>query len=220
MKVREIFDRLAERYDQWYEKPFGKSVYELELKAIRVLLLPFDRGLEVGVGTGRFASALGVQFGLDISFSELLMARDRGIKVVLGDAHRMPFLDDAFDMELVVVSICFFENPERALNEVARTLRPGGYVVLGLVLRESPWAQYYMEKGRKGHPFYSVARFYSFEEIEAMLSSAGFEIDGVASTLLEEPFEDRPVRNRKVVLHYRPEAGFTVIRARLAKSHR
>ena len=214
MRVREVFDKLAERYDRWYEKPFGRSIYELELEAIRSLLQPFDRGLEVGVGTGRFASALGVQFGLDISLSELVMARKRGVRVVLGDAHVMPFPDNAFDMELVVVSICFFDDPRMVLEEVARTLRSDGYVILGLVLRESPWARFYMDKGRKGHPFYSVARFYSFREIESMLSSAGFRIDGVASTLLEKPFEDRPVRNRDVVLEYCPEAGFTVIRAR------
>jgi len=214
VKAREVFDRLALRYDRWYEKPFGKSIYQLEVEAIRTVLPSFNTGLEVGVGTGRFASALGIKFGLDISLSELLIARQRGINVVLGDAHRMPFPDGAFDLELIVVSICFFERPEVVLKEVSRTLSPDGYVILGLVLEESPWAEFYKQKGREGHPFYSIARFYSFSRLNEMLSSAGFVIDTVVSTLLEEPFEDRPVRNREIVSGYRSDAGFTVIRAR------
>ncbi len=166
VKAKEVFDRFALRYDRWYEKPFGKSVYNLEIEAIRTVLPPFRRALEVGVGTGRFASALGIRFGLDISLSELLIARSRGIDVVLGDAHRMPFPGATFDMELIVVSICFFEHPDIVLKEVARTLSPGGYAILGLVLEESPWADFYAEKGRKGHPFYSIARFYSFSRLK------------------------------------------------------
>ncbi len=217
MKAKEVFDRLAFRYDRWYEKPFGKSVYRLEVESIRMLLPPFDRGLEVGVGTGRFASALGIQFGLDVSLAELLIARGRGVNVVLGDAHGMPFPQDVFDLELIVVSICFFEHPEIVLKEVSRTLSPGGYMILGLVLEESPWARFYMEKGRKGHPFYSIARFYSFSRMREMLSSAGFVVDAVVSTLLEAPFEDRPVRDRRIMRDYLPEAGFTVIRAFLSR---
>ena len=213
MKAREIFDKFALRYDRWYEKVFGKSVYSLELEAIRSVLPPFHMALEVGVGTGRFASSLGIRFGLDVSFSELIIARKRGIQVVLGDAHEMPFPDSTFDLELIVVSICFFEHPDVVLREVARTLSPGGHVILGLVLRESPWAEFYMEKGRRGHPFYSIARFYSLSRIKEMLSSAEFTMDAVVSTLLEPPFEDRPVRDRRIVKEYIPGAGFTVVRA-------
>ncbi len=213
MKVGKVFDRLAWRYDSWYEKPFGRSIYELEVEAIKRVLPSFGRGVEVGVGTGRFASALGIQFGLDISFSELSIARYRGIIVVLGDAHEMPFLHNAFDLELIVVSICFFEHPDVVLKEVSRTLVPGGHVILGLVLAESPWAVFYREKGRRGHPFYSIARFYSFSQVVNMLSSSGLSVNAVVSTLLELPFEGRSVRDRRILEGYIPEAGFTVIRA-------
>ncbi len=79
-----IFDRVALRYDQWYEEPFGSSAFALELACLRGLLPPFKRDLEVGVGTGRFASALGIKFGVDPSQRMLKIAKERGIEVVQG----------------------------------------------------------------------------------------------------------------------------------------
>lgn len=59
------FDIYAEKYDMWYEEHY--AVYESELEAIRELLpevIP-EKSLEIGAGTGRFASALGISYGLD-----------------------------------------------------------------------------------------------------------------------------------------------------------
>ncbi len=215
MGVKEVFDTLALRYDRWYEEPFGKSAYALEVEAIRKVLSPFGRGLEVGVGTGRFASALGFQFGIDVSFQELRIARQRGVRVVLGDASKMPFPSGVFDAVLIVVSICFFEDPHAVLMEVRRVMGRGGQLILGLVLKDSPWAKFYMEKGQRGHPFYSIARFYSLSEIWSMLSQTGFTVRDVVSTLITSPRDDIPVGNDLVLNGFHPMAGFTVVKASL-----
>ncbi len=64
----EPFDRYAARYDRWFEEEPGRSIFPSELAAIELVLneTPAPR-LEVGVGTGRFAAALGVTLGLDPS---------------------------------------------------------------------------------------------------------------------------------------------------------
>ena len=208
-----VFDSLVEEYDLWYERPFGRSAFELELKCLRELLGSFQRGLEVGVGTGRFASALGVRFGLDPSYEMLKMAERRGVICVQGVGERLPFKEGSFDLVLVVVSICFVEDPPRVLKEIRRVLVSGGRLLLGLVLGESPWAEFYRKKAAGGHPIYRHARFYTFDEVKEMLGAAGFTLRGVRSTLFEEPQDRAPVKSMEIKEGYSPEAGFTCIRA-------
>ena len=58
LNVERVFDTFAERYNKWYEKPFGKSAFKLEKACLESLCQnlkePF---LEIGVGTERFAEA-------------------------------------------------------------------------------------------------------------------------------------------------------------------
>jgi len=211
--VVSVFDALAHRYDEWYERPFGPSAFMAELRCLRRVMPSFGRGLEVGVGTGRFASALGVQVGLDPSRTELLIARTRGIEPVQGVGEALPFRAESFDLVLLVVTLCFVDEPVRVLGESARALRPGGSLVLGLILKESPWAQFYLQKALQGHPIYRLARFYSYDEVEAFLKAAGLRPSQVASTLLEEPQDTAPVRSREVRDGFWAAAGFTCIRA-------
>ncbi len=208
----ELFDLYAQEYDRWYEKPFGSSVYRLELECLKPLLGGFNRAIEVGVGSGRFASALHIPYGSDTSLELLKMAKKRGVRVVLADAHHMPFRDKSFDLVLVVVSLCFFREPVRTLEEISRITTDGGRLLLGLILRESPWAEFYMEKARRGHPIYSHARFYSFDELRRMLSSAGFTLERVMTTLFEEPQDERQISNEEIREGFDPKGGFFCIR--------
>jgi len=208
------FDVWAFRYDEWYDRPFGRSAYIAEVACLQRLKPTFRRGLEVGVGTGRFASVLGVAFGVDPSQVELRIAQARGVQPVQGVGEALPFLAESFDLVLIVVTLCFVEDPVRVLSESVRVLTPGGHVLLGLILRDSPWAEFYQTKARQGHPIYQLARFYSFEEVGRWLEAPGLQVDGVASTLFEPPQDIEPIRNLEVRDGFWPAAGFTCIRAR------
>lgn len=73
-EVRELFDAYAKEYDSGYlEHPL---LFESEARAINALGL---RGmvLEVGVGSGAFASRLKIDVGVDLSFNMLLSAKRR-----------------------------------------------------------------------------------------------------------------------------------------------
>ena len=70
--------------------------------------------------------------------------------------------------------------------------------MLGLVLSDSPWADFYKEKVKIGHPIYSHARFYSFGELSSILFQAFFRIEKVCTTLFEEfqePLKDQDIRD-------------------------
>lgn len=63
-----VFDTLAETYDGWYDTPDGRVVFEAERNGFLSLCSgPFTSWLEVGVGTARFAHALGISTGVDPS---------------------------------------------------------------------------------------------------------------------------------------------------------
>jgi len=66
------FDPIADVYDRWYDAPEGRAIFAAELKCLRALCGHFnDRWVEVGVGTGRFASMLGIGEGIDPSLRML-----------------------------------------------------------------------------------------------------------------------------------------------------
>ena len=73
----EPFEQLTERYDRWFED--HQDAYVSELLAVRALLPLGAQGLEVGVGTGRFAGPLGVGWGVDPAAGVLPYARERGV---------------------------------------------------------------------------------------------------------------------------------------------
>lgn len=66
--------------------------------------LPWSRlGVEIGVGSGRFAVPLDIRVGIDPSPRMLAIAAARGIEVVEGVAEDLPFSRASFDYALVVV---------------------------------------------------------------------------------------------------------------------
>ncbi|GAB6065373.1 class I SAM-dependent methyltransferase [Aquifex pyrophilus] len=205
------FDAYYKRYDEWYEKPFGKSAYELEVACLKRLIKERGTFLEVGVGTGRFAQRLGIDFGIDTSFNMLKVAKERGIKVALARGEEIPFRSEVFDGVFIVVTLCFVENPERVIEESHRVLKRDGNLYLGLVLSESSWARFYREKAKMGHPLYKHARFYSFFEIKELTKEL-FSFEEMRSTVIEKPQDTEPIKNKEIVPGFVENAGFTCIR--------
>ena len=205
------FETYYKRYDEWYEKPFGKSAYELEVKCLKKLIKKKGRFLEIGVGTGRFAHVLGIEYGIDTSFNMLKVARKRGIKVVLAKGEELPFSSETFDGVFIIVTLCFVENPRKVIEESYRVLKERGNLYLGLVLSESSWANYYRKKAENGHPIYRHARFYSFLEIKNLVKGL-FSFESMMSTLIEKPQDTHPVENKEIFPGFLENAGFTCIK--------
>jgi hypothetical protein len=100
------FDGHADRYDAWFDPPDGKTLFENELAALRLLWRDtFHPAREIGVGTGRFAQALGIKHGVDPARSALALASARGVETIPGRGEalavfrrplwRSPHRDDA-----------------------------------------------------------------------------------------------------------------------------
>jgi SAM-dependent methyltransferase len=204
-----VFDRLANQYDQWFDSEDGRPVFEVEIACLKDLM-PADLGdwLEVGVGSGRFAQELGVKEGVDPSAPMLEFAHQRGVHTKTGWGEDLPYPDGSFDGVLLVVTLCFLSDPATALRECARVLKEGGYLVIGFVPAGSPWARLYKRKGRTGHPFYSVAKFYDCDRVIDMADTAGFKLNRPVSCLFSPPGEPVDISRRQGIW---ARAGFVAM---------
>ncbi|HEX76175.1 MAG TPA: class I SAM-dependent methyltransferase [Dehalococcoidia bacterium] len=203
------FDSLASVYDAWFERE-GKSIFAIEVQAFQEVLPSLPRPwLEVGVGSGRFAQALGIETGVDPSVKLLEMARQRGITAFLGWGEEELFDKESFGTVFLIVTLCFVDSPLDVLKEAYRILVPEGKIVLGLVLKESPWARFYERKKKQGHRFYKYATFYRYDDVARLLERAGFLIEKVISTLFQHPGKVK--RMELPQRGYSSSGGFTVI---------
>lgn len=196
MSPSHIFDMLSERYDSWFK--INPILAENELRVLLSLGLK-GLGLEVGVGSGWFASRLNVPIGIDPSISMLKLAHKRGIEVIRAIGERLPFRDNVFDYALLIVTLCFVDNPSEVLAEVARVVKTNGFVVACIIPRDSAWGHYYMKLGEQGHPFYCIAKFYTINEVERLFTKVGLRIEDHRAALSFKPWgkpvEEEPSRD-------------------------
>ncbi|MFC1909340.1 class I SAM-dependent methyltransferase [Chloroflexota bacterium] len=203
------FDGLAPEYDAWFDKE-GSRIFFIEVKAFQELLPSLPKPwLEIGVGSGRFAQALGIETGIDPSTKLVEMARNRGINAFVGRGEQRLFDEESFGTVFLIVTLCFLGAPLDVLKEANRILTPGGKIVLGLVLKESPWGQFYQQKKAEGHRFYRYATFYRCDEVVKLLVQTGFVTERIISTLFQKPEGVQHIEEPKE--GYFPDAGFTII---------
>ncbi len=181
-----IFDQYSEEYDRWFDR--NESVYRAEIAALERLTPAVGRGLEIGVGTGRFAAPLGIQFGADPAMNMVRRAAHRGIRVCVARGEQLPFPGAAFDYAVLITVDCFVEDLRALLREAGRVIRPHGHIIIGHIDRHSPLGRMY-ESRKEADRFYREAHFRAVDEITGHLHHAGFERMQFCQTILGIPGE-------------------------------
>ena len=204
-----VFDENYERYDKWYKE--NHLIALNEAKALKRSMREYTPQpcLEVGVGTGWFASRIDCTLGLDPSINMLQKARSRGIEAIQGVGERLPIRTGSLGSLVIIVTLCFAENPTLILRESHRSLRRNGIIVACIVPRDSEWGHYYIELAKRGHTFYSLARFYTVDEVKDLMETTGFHVEEVIGTLTFGPGEEPVPENPRP---YTGDEGFACIR--------
>ncbi len=126
-------------YDEfagWYERERGKGYHRM-LDDLEVELVErYGAGqdvLEVGCGTGlileRVTGFARRAIGIDLSGGMLAKANQRGLQVAQGSATRLPIADASVDVAYSFKVLAHVSDIEGAMREMARVVRPGGWVL-------------------------------------------------------------------------------------------
>lgn len=138
--IAELFDAMAPTYEDlepWYEHLYTRLHALLDSVLRPAPGTCPGRALDAGCGTGlqaRQLQALGYRVhGLDLSHALLVAARRRApaLCLVRGRVEALPYPADTFDAAVCCGStLSFVSDPGRALGELGRVLRPGGWLLL------------------------------------------------------------------------------------------
>jgi SAM-dependent methyltransferase len=133
-----LYDHVAHEYDDVFHPHVAEHYLEKRTRLVKELLPLGGTVLDVGCGTGRLGAAIAGEgydvFGADLSPNMLRQARERGLRgTYVATTTVLPFADDSFDLALTVATLHHLETPRRVadtVEEMARVVKPGGFVVL------------------------------------------------------------------------------------------
>jgi ubiquinone/menaquinone biosynthesis C-methylase UbiE len=176
----------AEAYDGWYATPLGGWVDRCEKKAVLALLPPVTglRILDAGCGTGNFSLTLAARgadmVGVDQSAAMLSRARGKSqegpgtVEWVRGDLAQLPFPAQSFDGVVSITALDFIACREAVIRELARVLKPGGFLVVAVLNRYSLWTLKRKLKARISRQAWRRVDFLRKSDLAALLPDAIF----------------------------------------------
>jgi len=136
----------TERYDWVVDTRYPEKLFHiLRERAIVENLKKYARGkigLDLGCGTGLITRHIALQYrvGVDINRWALAKANEHvgdGVRYVNGDAENLPLASGVFDVVVCTDVLEHLLEPEKAVSNIFRVLRPGG-VLVGTVPSKSP----------------------------------------------------------------------------------
>jgi ArsR family transcriptional regulator len=169
---RDFFESAAGQWDKLREEMFGRASY---LQALPALLDPRWTIGDLGCGTGQVAAALAPfvhrVVAVDRSGEMLQAARRRlreqaNVEVRRGELESLPISDAELDAATLVLVLHHLSDPAEALREAARTLKPGGRLMICDMLPHDR-EEYRLQMGH-------VWLGFSDEQVRALMADAGF----------------------------------------------
>ncbi|MDR2256928.1 MAG: demethylmenaquinone methyltransferase [Arthrobacter sp.] len=136
-EVQRMFDGVARRYDLTNDVlALGQTYHWRRVVVAAVDAVPGQRVLDLAAGTGTSSEPY-ADAGVDVvacDFSEGMLEVGRrrrpDINFVQGDAMNLPFEDNSFDAATISFGLRNVQDPDKALREMYRVVKPGGRIVV------------------------------------------------------------------------------------------
>jgi len=202
VQVQRMFARIAPRYDLLNRVLSGRRDVAWRQSAIALLGNPpgecldlacgtFDLGLEA-LHQGKATRVHGCDFCQPMLVAGTVKRQGQSVTAAVGDARRLPYADASFDTAMVAYGWRNFPDPQLALAELSRVLRPGGELLILEFFRPEGWwpRTFYGTFGRWVMPVLggwlagdaeayrylnrSIQGFLSVSEATQALATAGF----------------------------------------------
>lgn len=182
--VKEEYRRLALSYDRKWQN-YLKATNKIALSLLNPNL--DDIILDAAGGTGLLTEQISKFLGkdgkivlLDASEEMLRIAENRlgnleNVHLYIGDVHNLPFKQESFSKILSVSAFHYFENPQRALNEFYRVLKPEGSLVIVDWCKDAMYFKLFDMFFRRINRSY--IKSYTLQEFQNMISYAGFRLE-------------------------------------------
>lgn len=136
ISLQKAYDRFAPRYDEIFVPQQRPKIEALLAELPDPLPTPL---LDLGAGTGLARRVVGGRLGgplWSLDASRLMLEQAAGPRA-LADLYRLPLRDDCAGAILCVTALLDFVDPAGALAEMARVLRPGGWLGLSVLKIEA-----------------------------------------------------------------------------------
>jgi SAM-dependent methyltransferase len=192
---------LSASYARWRSKRLGQLTDAIERRLLFEMLDPVAGKmlLDVGCGDAALAAEL-VQRGaivtaLDADATMIATARQgraltsTPMELIVGEAENLPFDHDTFDRVVAVTLLCFVDDAQKAIAEMARVLRPGGRLVIGELGYWSLWAAQRRFRGWLGNPIWRNATFWTAHELRDFAQAVGLRGITIRGAIHYPPFE-------------------------------
>lgn len=127
---------------------------------------------------------------MDIDPINVQICRDHNLPAIQGDLYQIPFDDNTFDLAFLIAVIEHLEQPEKALGELSRVLKPGGSLI---VVYPVDWAWFLARMAcfywREAFFNYGHLRQWTFRSLAASLKRNGMELDYKKASPFCFPFQ-------------------------------
>ncbi|MEK9650172.1 MAG: class I SAM-dependent methyltransferase [Gammaproteobacteria bacterium] len=179
---------------------FACNLEGFKNKRSQIVPQAYGNVLEIGIGSGLnldfydFTKITSI-VGVDPAIRSLAMARERALKKGVNhkfsfmalSAETLPLKDNYFDTALIAYSLCTIPNPELALHEIKRVLKPEGKLLFmehGL----SPEKNIQKWQNRLTPHWKKLAGgCHMNRDIEEILQNAGFKFEKIKKKYIKGP---------------------------------
>ena len=188
-------------YASWRRSSLGEITETLERHLIADVAGRLDglSVLDVGCGDGTLALAVSQHSARQVSGCDpdarmvaraqaQAMHEGRRIDLAVARSQNLPYADQTFDIVICITVLTFISDPDVAIREMARVLRPGGRLLIGDLGKWSYWAARRRIRGWLGATLWRAARFRSANELASAIRSAGLTIGVIRGAIFFPPW--------------------------------